>query len=277
MVKIIDVDKLFDKYISEYVYSNIGKVNPEQIENKIPELYLEFGDKPLAELDGKTPNTYYKSFSQAELLSALKNHIESGVAVSDFLCEAIESGDIGAVINELENEGSEEYVNYLLNFIDVSGKVVAKERLLEFIVGEYPDSERELATEILAKDPESVKETAISLYESAPEKGKECIAEILSGTKPDERVFNILISAFKNNKKKIAMYAGLLGKYGDSRAVDVLKEAAEDEKTNYADFEEIRFNIELLGGEYTGKRDFSTDKLRKKLQEVKNTRIVGDR
>ncbi|MDY6367673.1 MAG: hypothetical protein SPL13_04045 [Clostridia bacterium] len=277
MVKIIDVDKLFDKYISEYVYSNIGKVNPEQIENKIPELYLEFGDKPLAELDGKTPNTYYKSFSQAELLSALKNHIESGVAVSDFLCEAIESGDIGAVINELLNEGSEEYVNYLLNFIDVSGKVVAKERLFEFIVGEYPDSERELATEILAKDSEEVKETAISLYESAPEKGKECIAEILSGTKPDERVFNILISAFKNNKKKIAMYAGLLGKYGDSRAIDVLKEAAEDEKTNYADFEEIRFNIELLGGEYTGKRDFSTDKLRKKLQEVKNTKIVGDR
>ena len=40
MVKIIDVDKLFDKYIEGYVYGNIGKVKPEEIENKIPVLYV---------------------------------------------------------------------------------------------------------------------------------------------------------------------------------------------------------------------------------------------
>ena len=89
MVKLIDVDKLFDEYIEDYVYSNIGKVKPEEIENKIPQLYVKFGDEKLKQLDGKTPNTYYKQFSGAQLLECLKAHLEQGVSVSDFLCEAI--------------------------------------------------------------------------------------------------------------------------------------------------------------------------------------------
>ena len=47
MVKIIDVDVLFDKFISDFVYGNIGKVKPEEIENRIPELYVEFGNTSL--------------------------------------------------------------------------------------------------------------------------------------------------------------------------------------------------------------------------------------
>ena len=274
MVKIIDVDKLFDKYISDYVYSNIGKIKPEQIENQIPVLYLKFGDQPLNELDGKTPNSYYKGFSQKELLSALKQHIEKGVAVSDFLCEAIESGDLSEVANELKNENGEEFTDYLLNFIDVSGKVVAENRLLEFITSDYPDSVRELATEILQKDPEKVKESILSALSTAPKKSKDCLLEILSKCKKDDRVFDALVSAFKENKKSVALYSGFLGKYGDERAIPVLKQAAEDEKIDYADFEEIRFNIELLGGEYDGKRNFTADKMRKKLQGAKNTDVL---
>ena len=38
-MKIIDIDKLFDDYISQYVYENIGKVKPEEIEDKMPVLY----------------------------------------------------------------------------------------------------------------------------------------------------------------------------------------------------------------------------------------------
>ena len=60
MVKVIDIDALFDEYIKEYVYSNIGKVKPEEIEDKIPQLYVQFGDTSLSQLDGKTPNTYIK-------------------------------------------------------------------------------------------------------------------------------------------------------------------------------------------------------------------------
>ena len=30
MIKIIDLDRLFDKYIEKYVYENVGKVKPER-------------------------------------------------------------------------------------------------------------------------------------------------------------------------------------------------------------------------------------------------------
>ena len=84
MVKIIDVDELFDKYISNYVYKNIGKVKPEEIEDNIPKLYEKFGKEKLDELDGLTPETYYKKYSAKELLECLKSHIEKGVSCSYF-------------------------------------------------------------------------------------------------------------------------------------------------------------------------------------------------
>lgn len=278
MVKIIDLDDLFDKYISDYVYSNIGKVKPEEIENKIPVLYAEFGEKENAELDGKTPDSYYKSFSTEELLSALKAHIEKGVSVSDFLCEAIEAGDMRAVCEELKKENGEEYTLYLMNFLSASGYDAACDRLLEFVLWDYSLPIRELATEILCGFSVKVKEKILSAFDGASDDKKACLAEILSHvgeTEKDDRVFDLLCSALKEQKKSLSLYAGYLGKYGDERAIPVLSAAADDEKTDYADFEEIRFNIELLGGEYKGHRDFSTDKIRKKLQGAKNIGIVG--
>ena len=89
MIKIIYIDTLFDKYISDYVYTNIGKVKPEEIENQIVTLYVNFGNTKLKDLDGKTPNEYYKLFTGKELIQCLKEHLEKRVPVSDFLCEAI--------------------------------------------------------------------------------------------------------------------------------------------------------------------------------------------
>ena len=89
MIKIIDIDNLFEGYISDFVYKNIGKLKPEEIEDQMPTLYEKFGKETLSELDGKTPETYYRDFTASELVSALKEHIESGVSVSDFLCEAL--------------------------------------------------------------------------------------------------------------------------------------------------------------------------------------------
>lgn len=277
MVKIIDLDELFDKYISDYVYSNIGKVKPEEIENKIPVLYSEFGDKRLSELDGKTPNTYYRAFNTEELLTALKTHIKDKVAVSDFLCEAIEAGNVDTVIDELGKENEEEYTLYLMNFIDVSGTDKAADRLLDFILDDYSSPIRELATEMLSKYPEKVKKRIISDFDCVSGEKKDCLAEILSNAGKDDEIFNLLINAFNDNIKSVALYAGCLGKYGDERAIPYLEQAAENEKIDYADFEEIRFNIELLGGEYKGKRDFSGDKIRKRLQGARNTKIVGNR
>ena len=259
MIKVIDIDALFDAYVSDYVYKNIGKVKPEEIENKIPEFYLEFGNTPLKELDGKSPNEYYNDFSVIELLKALKEHLNSGVNVSDFLCESLQnvSDPNGEIEKALKEDDLEEYTIYLLNVISQRQKVNNPKALLDFILWDYSDTIKELATEILVENADAVKEDILAQYNTATKSTVSYFTEILSHTTKDDRVFAILVAEFINNPKDIPIYANYLVHYGDERAIEVLKTAIENENISYADFEELRFSIEALGGEYDKKRDFS--------------------
>ena len=272
MIKIIDIDELFDKYISDYVYQNIGKVKPEEIENKIPELYVEFGVAPLKELDGKSPVDYYKSFSGEQLVACLKEHLEKGVSVPDFLCEALESDKKNetALVNALGDESNEEFTIYVMNVLSSLDSEKCVQRYLEFIAWDYSETIKELATEYLKARAEKVKEKILELYLEAQEKNKEYLVEILSYCKNDQRVFDILLAEFVAHPKQIPVYANYLAKYGDERALDVLYKEIEREKISYADFEELRFAIEALGGSYDKVRNFKSDKTYKKIKGEEN-------
>ncbi len=270
-MKIIDIDILFDAYISDYVYANVGKVNPEEIENQMPVLYSEFGDKSLKELDGKTPNTFYREYSVAELLDTLRAHLEQGVSVSDFLCEAITSADGAdkAIYQLLKSDNDEELTLYLMNFLNDLGSGIASKRYLEFILWDYSETIRELATELSYDFADKELETILTSYQEADEKRKACLVDILSHASKDDRVFDILINEFVKHGENIPLYAGYLAKYGDERALPFLFTAIEGEKISYVDFEELRFAIEALGGEYDKQRDFSQDKFYKKIKNKK--------
>lgn len=272
MIKVIDVDVLFDAYISDYVYKNIGKVKPEEIENKIPELYVQFGNEKLAELDGMTPTEYYKSFTGDELLACLKEHLNSGVAVSDFLCEAItgDKGNEDALIKAISQDTFEEFTLYVMNMLFEISSTKCVKRYLEFIAWDYSEPIKELATEHLVTMAESVKEQVLALYAESTEKVQEYLTEILANCKNDDRIFDILIANFVKHGDNVPLYAGYLAKYGDERALPFLMAEIEREKISYADFEELRFAIEALGGEYNKVRDFKSDKSYKKIKRVKN-------
>lgn len=268
MIKILDLDAVFDKYISDYVYKNVGKVKPEEIEDNIPVLYSKFGDEKLSVLDGKTPNTYYLDASAEELLSVLKEHITTGVSVSDFLCEAIISNSkSGAVISKvLSEDNDEEFTLYLLNILsDINGELPVS-RLLEFVLYDYGEPIRETATSLLGKVADSVKEPILSAFNDATESVKADLTDILSNCSKDDRVFDILTLQFVKHPENVPLYASYLTKYGDERALPFLLTAIENDKISYPDFEELRFAIESLGGEYTKERDFSKDKYYKKIK-----------
>ena len=269
MIKIINLDELFDKSIKDYVYKNMGKVKPEEIENEMPILYEKFGDTKLAELDGCTPNTYYKQFSINELLSCLKVQLESKVPISDYLCEAIIESENASeiIVKQLYEDGDEQYMVYLMNMVEDIGGKIPVNRYLEFIVCDYSQTIREIATEALSRIANSAKEEVLSAYQNAGEEVKVCLVEIMANMEEDDRIFKILIDEFLKNTDKIAQYALYLSRYGDQRAIDVLMECIENENINYADFEELRFAIEALGGEYTKQRDFSRDSLYKKIKQ----------
>lgn len=277
MIKLIDIDKLFDDYISDYVYKNIGKVKPEEIENQMPVLYEKFGRESLKELDGKTPKTYYESYSAKELLNCLKEHLIKGVSVSDFLCEAIiNNGDSPKEIcGQLLNDNNEQYVLYLMNILcDINAKPPLN-RYVEFLLLDYPESISELASESLRDFATEVKDILLESYPEQDKSTKEKIADILSCSEKDERVFNLLIEAFKEREDNIPLYCAYLSKYGDERALPFLLQTIERQDISYADFEELRFAIESLGGEYTKQRDFSKDKTFSKIKGAKRTRHLN--
>lgn len=275
MIKIIDIDSLFDKYISGYVYKNIGKVKPEEIEDKMPVLYKEFGSKPLDVLDGKSPETYYASFSAKELLECLKGHIEKGVSVSDFLCEAIRDGDTeDEIVKELQKDNGEEYTLYLMNILNDKNSNKCADRYLEFILWDYTESVREFATELLCGYADKVKEKILTQYKEVCEEKKGNLTEILSHASKDDRIFDILIEQFVKHPKEISLYCSYIARYGDERALPFLLAKIEEEGINYSDFEELRFTIEALGGEYDKERDFSKDAVKKKITGASNTHII---
>lgn len=277
MIKIIDIDALFDNYISDYVYKNIGKVKPEEIENKMPILYEEFGNNTLKELGGKTPNEFYREYTAEELLECLKGHIDEGVAVSDFLCEAIrdsENSDL-ALAKKLSEDNCEEFTLYLINMLSEKNSPLAVKRYLEFIVLDYSEPIRELAAESLYPFADLVKEDILADFFDLSGAKRECLTDVLSHASKDDRIFQILIEEFNNHPENIPLYAGLIGRYGDERAIPYLKSACESDKINYADFEELRFAIESLGGECDVKKDFSKDKIYSKIKGEKKNPVVS--
>ena len=276
MIKVIDIDALFDEYISDYVYSNIGKVKPEEIEDKIPQLYVQFGDTSLSQLDGKTPNTYYCDYNCYELLECLKEHLSTGVAISDFLCEAITKSQDSETCLEsaLDEQDSEEFLVYVMNMLLELNSKRGADRYIEFISWDYGDSVRELATELLSSFVDEVKDKILIAYEEAESDKRAYFTEILSHCKWDDRVFNVLINEFNAHLDNVPLYASYLSKYGDDRAIPYLTAVIEDENISYVDFEELRFAIEALGGAYDKKRDFSKDKTFKKIMEQKPNKPI---
>lgn len=271
MIKLVNLDRLFDKYIEKYVLENVGKVKPEEIENKIPVLYAEFGNVPQKDLDGKTPNEFYRSFSPAELLTCLQEHIEKDVPVSDFLVEAITANKDSekAVKSALIEEQDEQFTAYLMNILSDLKAEIPVERYMEFALYDYPENIGELATEALMCNADKAKDKVLKAFDLAAEDKKDRLSEILASVKEkSDDVFDKLVEEFVKNKKKIPLYANYLAKYGDERAIPFLKTAIEG-KVNYQEFEELKFAIECLGGEYTEKRDFTEDAIYKKVKGKK--------
>jgi len=153
-----------------------------------------------------------------------------------------------------------------MNMLGELGSNKPLRRYLEFIAWDYSEPIKELATELLKEMAEQVKEEVLALFAEVTDGIKAYLTEILSGCKNDDRVFDILVAEFMKRQDNVPIYAGYLAKYGDERALPFLMASIERENISYADFEELRFAIEALGGEYKKERDFSKDKTYKRIK-----------
>ena len=262
MKKLIDFDGLFDEKLSEYMHMNAGKYTEKQWENVIPKLYKQFGDTYVAKA-GNTPKGYYADMTDDELAETLARHVAENVPVSDFLCRELEGRGCPDALVSLIASANEELVTLAVNL--AGGSVRAFPAYFDLLAGDGSEDVKDAVCEQLKNGADNAKERALTLYASGVE--RERMLEILSRCKErDDRVFDILMREFRTGDE-VPMHASYLAAYGDERALPVLLEYIDRDDINYLEYQELKYAIEALGGEYTRPRDFTDDKYYQAIME----------
>lgn len=262
MNKLYDFDGKFDEKLAEYMRENAGKYTEKQWESMIPKLYQKFGDTYIKAL-GATPRGYYAAMSDGELVETLVRHVEEDVPVPDFLCRELEGRNCPPELVALLGGENEQLVTLAVNL--AGGNPAAFGAYFDLLERDADVEIKDAAVDQLKAGADEAKERALALYE----KGVQCeyMLEILSRCKiRDERVFGILMKAFRTGED-IPMRSSYLAAYGDERALPVLLEYIDRDEINYLEYQELKYAIEALGGEYTRERDFSEDRYFREIAE----------
>ena len=253
-MKLYDFDGMFDEKLSEYIAKNAGKYKEEEWEDIIPVLYKKFGDTPIKSL-GKTPREYYAAMTDGELIKCLKLHLKNGVPVSEFLCAAIEGRNLTGELLPLL-DGTQDEVEYAMNLLGADPAALNK--YMQMLCESSDEDMKNRCVDFIKENADAVLEKVKENYKKGIE--REYMLEIMSRvTKRDEGVFEILLKEFRTDPENIPMHASYLAAYGDERALQYLLDKIDEEGISFIEYQELKFAIEALGGEYTKKRDFSND------------------
>lgn len=255
-MKLIDFDGLFDEKLTQYMTENKEKHTEKEWENVIPKLYKKFGDTRIAKI-GCTPKEYYAKMTDEELVATLKAHLEESVPVPEFLCTELEARNAPSALLPLLDTEDTETASYAINLL--GDEPLAFDCYFEILENDRFDEEiRSDVTDLLRAHADEVKDRAISLYKKGI--ASTYMLEILSRVKARlDEVYEILLSAFKA-ADNTSLTAGYLAAYGDERALSALLNKIEDRSIGFVEFQELKYAIEALGGEYNEPRDFSADK-----------------
>lgn len=255
MKKLIDFDELFDRKLAQYMEEHAGEYTEKQWEDLIPRLYRNFGDTLIKSV-GTTAKGYYAEMTDEELVDTLKAHHKEGVSVSDFLCRELESRGCPDALLALMQEAEGELLILTINLAGSSKKALPV--YLDILLKTEDEELKDTVTEYLKGNADAVKERVLALYREGVE--REYMLEILSRCKQkDDEVFEILLNEFRTAPDDIPMHASYLASYGDERALPVLLDYIDRDETNYLEYQELKYAIEALGGEYNKVRDFSAD------------------
>lgn len=255
-MKLIDFDGLFDEKLTQYMTENKDKHTEKEWESVIPKLYKKFGDTHIPKL-GCTPKEYYARMGDSELAETLLQHLQQDVPVPEFLCTEIENRNNADVLLPLLKSDDVQTVAYAVNLLgdnplafDEYFSILTEDRLNEEIRSDLAD--------ILRLHADEIKDKALAAYRAG--RAKVYMLEILSRVKVrDDEVYQTLFNAFLN-ADDTSFYAGYLAAYGDESALPALLRKIEDRSIGFVEFQELKYAVEALGGEYNEPRDFSADK-----------------
>lgn len=270
MKKIIDFDKMFEKFLTSWFKDNAKNYKSvEDMEEDAPNIYLKWIDTVSIEL-GVKPKEYFSDLSASELISCLKEYVEKGIPVSDILCDTIVDNENSEeeLANAIKTSDNNEFTILCCNMLNELQSTLPFDTYIEWITGSVDDELKEVTVEILTEFAGAVKDKLIAKIDGADIEVKKSIADILYKEK-DSKIFELLVELFKADIDT-ALYSAYLGKYGDKSALNILIEKIKSKEINYVEFLELKNAIESLGGDTTEfERDFENDNYYKALKGIK--------
>lgn len=130
---------------------------------------------------------------------------------------------------------------------------------LGILADEKTDYQKRLvAYEFLMDDCDAIVDEMLDNFYAAEGDTAKMLIEILARYKGNKAVYLGLVS-YLYKGEDVALYARLLGSYGDERAIEVLKSFAKEYELNYNEYMEVRNAVEQLGGYMEDEPDFADD------------------
>ena len=271
-MKLIDFDGLFDVKLTQYMEENKTKYTEKQWEDVIPRLYKKFGDTYVGKVKC-TPKEYYAKMTDTELIETLSAHIKEEVPVPEFLCAEIEKrGEAETLLPLLGGEDTQTAI-YALNLIGDDER--AYDTYFSILTeARFDEDLRNDIAEIFKFHADKVKDRVYEAYKQGL--AVEYMLEILSRVKgKEDRIYEALKNAFLSGED-VPMKASYLAAYGDERALPMLLSRIEDRTIGFVEFQELKYAIEALGGEYNEPRDFSDDKDYLAVEEASSRAAVTE-
>ena len=272
----IDFDKKFEQYMTQWVKKNSAKYknNMDVIESMMPEVYMEFLEKPATWLGGKAPAAYFGQYDDTQMLVKwMCEYIRTGVPVPDLLLERIsELGDAaedGLLAVLRDASCNDEMQMTAISLLREMESTKPMQMYVEFISRlDEADEKGDMCAESLTSMGGEAVEAILSALDGASDAARDIFADILSNYPGEEKAFELLMERFVHKQEKRALFASYLAKFGDDRALPALYEAAADNEINYLDYVEVVNAIDALGGDRPPEREFAGDPYYESLKRV---------
>jgi hypothetical protein len=271
-ILVIDFDKKFEEYMKNWLDTNKDKYSSlDEVEMRMPEIYNQWLNSPADFLSGVKPSDYFAQFQNADdLINLLIRYMSKNIGIPDPLLDAISSKKEASLsmLSEIALEKKEIPNNIDKTALQITALNLIDEINPEGLIADYikiiqkKDIDEGVADtmietiKVYAKDyMEAIIDALLSSSNTAI---KNRFLDILMNLPYDKRVYDMLITMFKQDKEK-ALYASYIGKYGNKEACPILINALDWFNINYLDYIEIKNAIEELGEEITHVRQFDGD------------------
>ncbi len=278
MHRLIDFDEKLEKHLQSWVEEHRDEYEKiDDMEADVPEETLKWLNTPADWLDGNTPGDFFAQYSDSQdLVQWMTEYLVNGVSLPDPLLDRIadlsDPEPLAAVLREKMASRvcteDEELVMTCISLLSQMGAETVADLYIRYIVQNGDDSVSDAADEALYSMKSAREPMLKALGEEMSESSRTALLDALTHQEPDPAVYDWLVRMFLETEEQKALYASYLGRYGDPRAINVLKQVIEEPGLNYLEFIEIRNAIEELGGEIILDRDFEGDQYYETMKDM---------